>query len=220
MVAAMVDVFGLRQWLHGGGWAAQVGGGMVAEGCLLVAMCAGCRRFLVGWGSKGSWIWRSLAVQVLESLVADGGCVGRQDHGGSGRGDWGTWWLLGQQQGGGSYGSATRGQRCNGARRQQCNGGNEGGFSGGSSHIMAAWWQYFSGARRRQRVDWHGRGFFAALGQQQGLVLRVPIAVMELSSLFGGCFGCIWQIGWVFSGWFAAQAMGRGNAQKISVDKF
>ncbi|KAF7142535.1 hypothetical protein RHSIM_Rhsim05G0029000 [Rhododendron simsii] len=30
-----------------------------------------------------------------------------------------------------------------------------------------------------------------------------------VSSLFGGCFGCIWQIGWVFSGWFAAQAMGR-----------
>ncbi|KAF7142269.1 hypothetical protein RHSIM_Rhsim05G0028900 [Rhododendron simsii] len=146
--------FWLRQWLHGGGWAAQVGGGMVAEGCLLVGMCAGCRRFLAGWRTKGLWIWRSLAVQVLELMVADGGCVGRRHHGGSGGGDWGTWWLLGQQQGGDSDGSATRGQQCNEARRQQCNGGNEGGFSGRSSHVKASRWQYFSGAWPRQQLFW------------------------------------------------------------------
>ncbi|XP_058216601.1 glycine-rich cell wall structural protein-like [Rhododendron vialii] len=160
---------------------------MVAEGCLLVAMCAGCR-------SKGSWIWRSLAVQVLESLLADGGCVGRH-HGGSGGGDWGTWWLLGQQQGGGSDGSATRGQRCNGARRQQCNGGNEGGFSGGRSHVMAAWWQYFSGARQRQQVDWHGGGLLCRFGAATGAGSPGSDSGDGASSLFGGCFGCIWQIG-------------------------
>ncbi|KAI8553683.1 hypothetical protein RHMOL_Rhmol05G0035700 [Rhododendron molle] len=128
------------RWMGGAGWGRHGGRGLFAGG----DVCRFCRRFLAGWGSKGSWIWRSLAVQVLESLVVDGGCVGWRHHGVSDGGDWGTWWFLGQQQGGGSDGSATRGQRCNGARWQQCNGGNEGGFSGSSSHVMAAWWRYFS----------------------------------------------------------------------------
>ncbi|XP_058214413.1 uncharacterized protein LOC131325930 [Rhododendron vialii] len=100
---------------------------------------------------------------------------------------WQRRWRLGHMV---AFGSATG--------RRQCNGGNEGGFSGGSSHVMAAWWQYFSGTRQRQQVDWHGRGFFAALGQQKGLVLRVPIAVMERLHCLAAVLGAFGRLGGFF----------------------
>ncbi|XP_058216602.1 uncharacterized protein LOC131327452 [Rhododendron vialii] len=152
---------------------------------------------------------------------------------------WSRWWQMGAVLGGGIMVAAAVAIGAHGGfwvsnreaavmDRQQ--GGSDVTEQGGSS----AMWRQRGWFLRRQ-LSRHGS--MAAAFQLrtaattdrlawEGLLCRFGAAIGAgsqgsdsgdgASSLFGGCFGCLWQIGWVFSGWFTAQAMGRGNLWSIS----